>query len=314
MYHAAVITGITSGNHITISRASETLPDGIYRFTNYRGFLVDYRPAYYQDYVPLELNINECAQNVDSTSVAADKFGEVSVFGVGNSGETISSNMRAWMKINPNYTIDNTARISKSYDSTIDTINTLGEAVLDGYTWTRFAITVNGWSFPSGPTINTHRPTIFYKNKNGEVMVMELRSISSVIIPETDIVKFVDQSSTEKTQFIASFISAKADGSPLQPSDSRYSDYADSEGRKYVDILSSMPALTNVVFNYMTITSDKVLANIFPAAGGKITKHKCAICGQTEQDDPNLEFRFCSKCNGNYEYCNDHLFTHTHMQ
>lgn len=46
----------------------------------------------------------------------------------------------------------------------------------------------------------------------------------------------------------------------------------------------------------------------------KITKHKCAICGQTEDDDPNLEFRFCSKCKGNYEYCQQHLFTHTHVQ
>ncbi len=46
----------------------------------------------------------------------------------------------------------------------------------------------------------------------------------------------------------------------------------------------------------------------------RVTKHKCAICGQTEDDDPNLEFRFCSKCNGNYEYCQQHLFTHTHVQ
>lgn len=46
----------------------------------------------------------------------------------------------------------------------------------------------------------------------------------------------------------------------------------------------------------------------------KVTKHKCAICGQTEDDDPTLEFRFCSKCNGNYEYCQQHLFTHTHVQ
>ena len=45
-----------------------------------------------------------------------------------------------------------------------------------------------------------------------------------------------------------------------------------------------------------------------------ITKHKCAICGRTELDDPSLEFRFCSKCNGNYEYCQEHLFTHTHVQ
>ena len=51
-----------------------------------------------------------------------------------------------------------------------------------------------------------------------------------------------------------------------------------------------------------------------PRAGSKITKHKCAICGRTEQDDPNLEFRFCSKCDGNYEYCQDHRFTHTHKK
>lgn len=47
---------------------------------------------------------------------------------------------------------------------------------------------------------------------------------------------------------------------------------------------------------------------------GEVTKHKCAICGRTEKDDPNLEFRFCSKCDGNYEYCQDHLYTHIHKK
>lgn len=45
-----------------------------------------------------------------------------------------------------------------------------------------------------------------------------------------------------------------------------------------------------------------------------ITKHKCAICGRTENDGDDLEFRFCSKCNGNYEYCKEHLYTHQHIQ
>ncbi|MDD3174243.1 MAG: hypothetical protein PHF63_11425 [Herbinix sp.] len=44
-----------------------------------------------------------------------------------------------------------------------------------------------------------------------------------------------------------------------------------------------------------------------------ITKHKCAVCGRTELDDDQLEFRFCSKCDGNYEYCMEHLFTHEHV-
>ena len=51
-----------------------------------------------------------------------------------------------------------------------------------------------------------------------------------------------------------------------------------------------------------------------PRRGAKISKHKCAICGRTELDDPNLTFRFCSKCEGNYEYCQDHLFTHEHIR
>lgn len=45
-----------------------------------------------------------------------------------------------------------------------------------------------------------------------------------------------------------------------------------------------------------------------------ITRHKCAVCGRTDETNPELEFRFCSKCNGNYEYCQEHLFTHTHVQ
>jgi hypothetical protein len=51
-----------------------------------------------------------------------------------------------------------------------------------------------------------------------------------------------------------------------------------------------------------------------PRPGSGITKHKCAICGRTEKDDPTLTFRYCSKCAGSYEYCQDHLFTHNHVR
>lgn len=43
-------------------------------------------------------------------------------------------------------------------------------------------------------------------------------------------------------------------------------------------------------------------------------RHRCAVCGRTEEDSPQLEFRYCSKCEGNYEYCSDHLFTHEHVR
>ncbi len=42
--------------------------------------------------------------------------------------------------------------------------------------------------------------------------------------------------------------------------------------------------------------------------------HKCEICGKTDVDNPDLEFRFCSKCNGKHEYCMNHLFSHEHIK
>ena len=45
-----------------------------------------------------------------------------------------------------------------------------------------------------------------------------------------------------------------------------------------------------------------------------IARHKCAICGKTDITNPEMTFRFCSKCNGNYEYCENHLYTHMHKQ
>lgn len=44
-----------------------------------------------------------------------------------------------------------------------------------------------------------------------------------------------------------------------------------------------------------------------------ITRHRCAVCGRTERDG-DLTFRYCSKCNGNFEYCSDHIYTHEHVK
>ncbi|MBQ7535470.1 MAG: hypothetical protein IJT43_07610 [Stomatobaculum sp.] len=48
-------------------------------------------------------------------------------------------------------------------------------------------------------------------------------------------------------------------------------------------------------------------------SGVKNARHRCAVCGRTELDAPELEFRYCSKCAGDYEYCTEHLYTHTHV-
>lgn len=45
----------------------------------------------------------------------------------------------------------------------------------------------------------------------------------------------------------------------------------------------------------------------------KVGRHRCAVCGRTELDAPELTFRYCSKCDGDFEYCQDHLYTHQHV-
>ena len=42
--------------------------------------------------------------------------------------------------------------------------------------------------------------------------------------------------------------------------------------------------------------------------------HRCAVCGRTDVSDPGLEFRYCSRCNGYFCYCEDHINNHTHVE
>lgn len=42
--------------------------------------------------------------------------------------------------------------------------------------------------------------------------------------------------------------------------------------------------------------------------------HKCAVCGRTDASNPELEFRYCSKCNGYYCYCSEHINSHVHIE
>ncbi|MCL2717533.1 MAG: hypothetical protein FWE14_01970 [Lachnospiraceae bacterium] len=44
-----------------------------------------------------------------------------------------------------------------------------------------------------------------------------------------------------------------------------------------------------------------------------VARHQCATCGVTGEEAPEREFRYCSKCDGNYEYCDRHLYTHSHI-
>ncbi len=42
--------------------------------------------------------------------------------------------------------------------------------------------------------------------------------------------------------------------------------------------------------------------------------HRCTVCGKTNVEDRNMEFRYCMDCDGDREYCMDHLYTHEHIK
>lgn len=42
--------------------------------------------------------------------------------------------------------------------------------------------------------------------------------------------------------------------------------------------------------------------------------HKCTVCGRTDISNPEMEFRYCSRCNGYHCYCEEHISNHSHIQ
>lgn len=46
----------------------------------------------------------------------------------------------------------------------------------------------------------------------------------------------------------------------------------------------------------------------------KQATHRCAACGLTDVDDPEMQFRYCSQCVGKRGYCKKHLADHEHVR
>ena len=55
-------------------------------------------------------------------------------------------------------------------------------------------------------------------------------------------------------------------------------------------------------------------SNYRSKTGERPYRHKCTVCGRTDTDFPNLEFRYCSRCKGYFCYCIDHINQHTHIE
>ena len=51
-----------------------------------------------------------------------------------------------------------------------------------------------------------------------------------------------------------------------------------------------------------------------PAPKKEDFTHKCTVCGRTDVSNPELEFRYCSRCSGYHCYCIDHINNHSHIE
>lgn len=49
------------------------------------------------------------------------------------------------------------------------------------------------------------------------------------------------------------------------------------------------------------------------SGGGPEARHKCRVCGKTDLTNPEMDFRYCSRCAGDQCYCTEHIFNHAHV-
>lgn len=48
-------------------------------------------------------------------------------------------------------------------------------------------------------------------------------------------------------------------------------------------------------------------------AASRSYSRKCAVCGRTDTQHPELEFRYCSQCAGYHCFCQEHIRSHVHF-
>ncbi len=62
-----------------------------------------------------------------------------------------------------------------------------------------------------------------------------------------------------------------------------------------------------------TVNFQRAAKKIRHEQATNLYRHKCAVCGRTDTDYPDLEFRYCSKCVGYHCFCQDHINSHIHF-
>lgn len=86
------------------------------------------------------------------------------------------------------------------------------------------------------------------------------------------------------------------------------------------DVLNLLPLSWRIKRRNASKNTDRKATTIpFPSAHQTAPKqeaytHRCTICGRTDISHPDLEFRYCSRCNGYHCYCIDHINNHEHIE
>ena len=61
------------------------------------------------------------------------------------------------------------------------------------------------------------------------------------------------------------------------------------------------------------VISYREAATAYKAQAKGPYSRRCEVCGRTNESDPGLEFRYCSRCEGFHCFCADHIQNHTHF-
>lgn len=75
------------------------------------------------------------------------------------------------------------------------------------------------------------------------------------------------------------------------------------------ELFSSLPKRPGV----NTVNFRRESARIKREQQANLYTHKCAVCGKTDTEFPELEFRYCSRCVGYHCFCQDHIYNHIHF-
>ena len=78
------------------------------------------------------------------------------------------------------------------------------------------------------------------------------------------------------------------------------------------DLISSLRS-NKARYNKTTVNFNREKQKIKYEQKNASYTRKCAVCGRTDTDYPNLEFRYCSRCAGYHCFCQDHINNHIHF-